>query len=178
MAFKEQGRWQQECWECLKMFFNACLWEHNLSEFIPVYFIMQIITLRNAHQGRQPTDSSFSWEGWEWRAGRQPGRETAQVCSSQTQEGFALAGLENKRGGQVDQINHATKMPYSINFCDSKNKNLKRAYGKETLWSFSSVTLETAALSTLKIFFCALFKKEAKHDLGSAVVGTSSIYVN
>ena len=180
MAFKEQGRWQHECWQCLRMFFNACLWEKNLSEFIPVYFIMQIVTLRNAHQGRRQTDSSFSWEGWEWRVGRQLGQETARVCSSQIQEWFALVGLGNKRGGQVDQIDHSTKMPYSINSHDSKKKGKKGggAYGKETLWSFSFVTLETAALSTLKLLFCVLFKKKAKHDLGSAIVGTSSMYVN
>lgn len=46
---------------------------------------MQIIILKNAPQGKQPRDSSFLCRGWEWRTGRQPGQETAQVCRSQRQ---------------------------------------------------------------------------------------------
>lgn len=52
------------------------------------------------------------------------------------------------------------------------------AYGKEALWSFISVTHETAALPMLRVFFCALFRKETKHDLGPVIVGSSSMYVN
>lgn len=40
------------------------------------------------------------------------------------------------------------------------------------------MTLETAVLSMLKILFCALFEREAKHNLGSVIVGTSSMYDN
>lgn len=48
---------------------------------------------------------------------------------SQTQGGFALTGLGNKSSDQGLQIGHSTKMPYLINFCDSKKKKKKEREG-------------------------------------------------
>lgn len=56
-------------------------------------------------EGGQPTAHFHERGGNEGQGG-------SWGCSSQTQEGFALGGLGNQRGGQVDQIDHLTKMLY------------------------------------------------------------------